>query len=115
MAGKEDILGPREIARILRAADNKTSLRPLPCWFYKEGLQGGLAIICVSSEIGQCSASLLWRSNRLVEIRIDTAIERCDLLRPELVTERGQCPASGITQNQIKWYEAIRSDIIDWL
>src|SRR5712672_1828792 len=99
MTEKEDVFGPRKIIGVLRAADDETRLGPLSRRLYEKRLQGPLAIVRISAEIGQRGAVSLWRSSRPVTVGIDTAIHGRDPCRAEVLTKGGECRASSIAQH----------------
>jgi hypothetical protein len=69
-----DIVGPVQIAGILRPGDRHAQIGATPRGFDQQLLERRLAIGAVGAEISQVPA--LWRGKRAIGLGIDRAIER---------------------------------------
>src|SRR6185295_16808224 len=76
VAKEINVLRPRKIAWVLRAADDEMGIRPQARRLYEQRLEDGLTVLGIGPEVRQCSAPCVRPAARLVALRIDAAIER---------------------------------------
>src|SRR5689334_15030045 len=107
-----DVGRPREICRILRAADQEAELRPLPRRAHKQIFEGLLPILRIGTEIGKAGAIVRLRGSGPIDIRIGMPVEWFDSPGSEQTLEfaEHQRPA-GKAQYQIEILQALGADI----
>src|SRR2546425_7724426 len=83
MPHKPYILVPGKVIGILRSSNHEFSRRQALRRFQKELLQRGLTIRSVGAQVGQIRLVITGTGDRLVELRIDTAVEWRDAARSQ--------------------------------
>ena len=108
---EEDVVAPRKVLRILRAADQEAPLRTPPRRLDEKRLQPCLAIRRVGAEIGQVRREARGRLDRPVHVRIDMAVKRHDVPSAELGLQPIEGRSAGIAEHEVEIGEAARADI----
>ena len=102
-------------ARILRAADHEAALRPPPRRLHEEPLQRRLPILGIGAEIGERRREARIRRRRMVQRRIDRAVERRHAARTQLVAQGVERAAAGVGEHEVEAAEPLRPHIADRL
>ena len=82
-----DVRRPREVVRILRAADQEAPVRRAPRRLDEQRFERCLPVFRIGAEIGEIGAIVRLCRRRPMHVGIDMAVERCDVAGTELVPE----------------------------
>ena len=113
MPGKEDVLRPRKILRILRTTDQEYSTGQPSRGLDEKPLQRILPIFSVSPKVGKVAREALICVHSPVSLGIDTAIQGSNSPGSQTIPQLVQRLATRITQNQIEIPQPARSKIRD--
>src|SRR5947209_10877269 len=102
MADKPNVVGPRELNRILGAANNESLSWKPASRFHEQCFQCGLTICRIGSQVREIAKVLRAWSDWLVYGRIGAAIERRDTAGTESGLQFCQRGAARIAQNQVE-------------
>src|SRR5438552_19046814 len=108
-----DVLGPGKLFRILRASENELLFRKTMRRLDEELLQHSLTIGRVGSEIRKIRFVSRRTRCRLVQLRIDAAIERRDAPGSQERAQFIKSTAANIAQHQIEISESVAWNVID--
>src|ERR1051326_2314798 len=115
MADEENVAGPRKSLRILRPPDEKPLLWKLPGRFDQQGTQSRLAVLSISSQVGEVRSIILQWGHSSVVFRIDTAIQGQGMTGAQVGFQSIQGRPSGEAQHQVKIGQPARSQIAELL
>src|SRR6185437_11215541 len=111
MTHKENILRPGKQMRVTRSADDEPLVRQSPRRLEEKHVQGGLAVVRVSAQVGKVAAKLRGAIHGPMYGGIDAAIKRRYALGAELGLQLCQCGATGVAQYQIESAETAWPDV----
>ena len=102
VAHEEDVVGPGEIRRVLRPADQKPPLGPPPRRLDEKRLERRLPVGRIGAEIRQVGDEPIRRRDRPMHHRIDVAVERRNMRRAKLRAQPVERCAAGVAQHEIE-------------
>src|SRR4051794_19767480 len=102
MFHEEDIAGPREVLRILRAADQELVLWQPAGGLDEQRLEDVLPVLSVGAEIRDIAGVSVHGCGGFVDIGVDAAIKRSHYARAETALELIECAAAGVAQDQVE-------------
>src|SRR5204863_7261720 len=106
---EKDIVRPRKLLRILRAADEKFLFWQLSRRFDQQLHQSLLTVCRIRAEIGKITAIPLVRCDSKVIRRINAAVQWRRTLCAKLLLQRMERFPTRVAQNQIKAAQSFRA------
>ncbi len=110
-----DVLGPHELGRIARAADDEAALLQAARRLDQQALDGGLAIGGVGPEVRGVGGEARVAGRGAMHRRIDRAVERGDRARAEPLGQFVERGSAGVAEDEVEVGESVGRQVLDGL